>query len=63
MLNKSVLGLRLTKQALNINIDAPSLESAIELENQIQNVASKSNDAKEASLAFNEKREPIFDKW
>jgi len=31
MLVKSVLGLRLTKQALNINIDAPSLESAIEL--------------------------------
>lgn len=63
MLNKSVLGLRLTKQALNINIDAPSLESAIELENQTQNVASQSIDAKEAGLAFFEKREPKFDKW
>ncbi len=63
MLNKSVLGLRLTKQALNINIDAPSLESAIELENQTQNVASQSIDTKEASLAFFEKREPKFDKW
>ncbi len=63
MLNKSVLGLRLTKQALNINIDAPSLESAIELENQTQMVASQSHDAREASLAFYEKREPKFDKW
>lgn len=63
MLNKSVLGLRLTKQALNINIDAPSLESAIELENQTQNVASQSIDTKEASLAFFEKREPKFEKW
>ena len=63
MLGKSVLGLRLTKQALNINIDAPSLESAIELENQTQNVASQSIDTREASLAFYEKREPKFDKW
>ncbi|MHA2182699.1 MAG: enoyl-CoA hydratase/isomerase family protein [Promethearchaeota archaeon] len=63
MINKSVLGLRLTKQALNINIDAPSLESAIELENQIQNSASQSNDAREASVAFYEKRKPKFDKW
>jgi enoyl-CoA hydratase len=63
MINKSFLGLRLTKQALNINIDSPSLESAIELENQTQNVASKSNDAREASLAFSQKREPKFDKW
>jgi enoyl-CoA hydratase len=63
MLGKSVLGLRLTKQALNINIDAPSLESAIELENQTQNVASQTIDAKEAGLAFFEKREPKFDKW
>ena len=63
MLSKSVLGLRLTKQALNINIDAPSLESAIELENQTQNVASQTIDAKEAGLAFFEKREPKFDKW
>ncbi len=63
MLGKSVLGLRLTKQALNINIDAPSLESAIELENQTQMVASQSHDTREASLAFYEKREPKFDKW
>ncbi|MFW9896282.1 MAG: enoyl-CoA hydratase/isomerase family protein [Candidatus Thorarchaeota archaeon] len=63
LLKKSVLGLRLTKQAMNINVDAPSLEAAIELENQMQNVASQSNDPKEASLAFMQKREPKFDKW
>ena len=35
---KSFLGLKLTKEALNANIDAPSLENAIKLENYIQNV-------------------------
>ena len=63
MLAKSVLGLRLTKEALNINIDAPSLESAIELENRTQNVCSQSKDTMEASRAFFEKREPKFDRW
>lgn len=38
LLGKSFLGLKLTKEALNANIDAPSLENAIKLENLIQNV-------------------------
>ncbi len=63
MLGKSVLGLRLTKEALNLNLDAPSLEAAIELENRTQNVCSQSTDTREASRAFFEKREPKFDKW
>ena len=63
MIDKSVLGLRLTKEALNINIDAPSLEAAIELENRTQNVTSQSIDTKEASRAFFEKRKPKFGKW
>jgi len=63
MLGKSVLGLRLTKEALNLNMDAPSLEAAIELENRTQNVCSQSTDTREASRAFIEKREPKFDKW
>ncbi|MHA2037842.1 MAG: enoyl-CoA hydratase/isomerase family protein [Promethearchaeota archaeon] len=63
MIDKSVLGLRLTKQALNLNIDAPSLESAIELENLTQNVASQSIDSREASVAFSQKRKPKFGKW
>lgn len=60
---KSVLGIRLTKEALNLNIDAPSLESAIELENKTQIICSQSIDPEEARLAFSEKREPKFDKW
>ena len=64
LLSKSILGLRLTKEALNINIDAPSLESAIKLENMIQNICSRSTDPEEAVMAFHEKREPKFaDKW
>ncbi|MHA2394208.1 MAG: enoyl-CoA hydratase/isomerase family protein [Promethearchaeota archaeon] len=63
MLKKSVFGLRLTKEALNLNIDAPSLTAAIELENRTQNVATQSNDSKGASLAFLEKRKPKFGKW
>jgi enoyl-CoA hydratase len=38
LVGKSFLGLKLTKEALNANIDAPSLENAIKLENYIQNV-------------------------
>lgn len=63
MLKKSIFGLRLTKEALNLNIDAPSLEAAIELENRTQNVAAQSLDSKSIGLAFLEKREPKFGKW
>ena len=38
MLTKSPLGLRLTKETLNQNLNAPSLEAAIELENRNQSI-------------------------
>ncbi|MBW1644410.1 MAG: enoyl-CoA hydratase/isomerase family protein, partial [Deltaproteobacteria bacterium] len=38
MLGKTPLGLRLTKEALNLNSTAPSLEAAIELENRNQSL-------------------------
>ncbi|MBT8370783.1 MAG: enoyl-CoA hydratase/isomerase family protein [Deltaproteobacteria bacterium] len=38
MLEKSPLGLRFTKEALNQNLTAPSLEAAIELENRNQSI-------------------------
>jgi len=38
MLSKSPIGLRLTKEALNQNLTAPSLEAAIELENRNQSI-------------------------
>jgi len=38
MLSKSPIGLRLTKEALNQNLTAPSLEAAIELENRNESI-------------------------
>lgn len=38
MLAKSPMGLLLTKEALNLNIDAPSLQAAIEFENRNQSI-------------------------
>lgn len=38
MLGKSPVGLRLTKETLNLNLNAPSLEAAIELENRNQSI-------------------------
>ncbi len=38
MLEKSVRGLRLTKETIRQNLDAPSLENAIELENRNQSM-------------------------
>ncbi len=44
MARNSAFGLRLTKQALQINVDAPSLHAAIELENRNQALASRSRE-------------------
>ncbi|MBW2366235.1 MAG: hypothetical protein JRF25_14750 [Deltaproteobacteria bacterium] len=41
MLGKTPLGLRLTKEALNLNSTAPSLEAAIELENRNQSLENR----------------------
>ena len=56
----SPFGLRLTKQVLQLNVDAPSLEAAIAIENRNQVLASRSEDMGEAVTAFLEKREPHF---
>ncbi|MFW9898218.1 MAG: enoyl-CoA hydratase/isomerase family protein [Candidatus Thorarchaeota archaeon] len=60
MLRKSPLGLRMTKQAINLSLDAPSLENMIQLENSSIVVTFSSNDVKEASSAFFEKRTPKY---
>lgn len=44
MLDKSVYGLRLTKETLNQNMSAPSLEAAIELENRNQSICCSAPD-------------------
>lgn len=56
----SPLGVRLTKQMVQVNVDAPSLEAAAELENRNQALAAGTKDMAEAFLAFREKRAPTF---
>ncbi|MFX1574992.1 MAG: enoyl-CoA hydratase/isomerase family protein [Promethearchaeota archaeon] len=63
ILNKSPLGIILTKDALNINVDASSLEAAIKLENRTQVVCSNSADILEGVSATLEKREAKYNKW
>lgn len=60
MLNKSPLGLRLTKEVINISIDSPSLESAILMENRNQVITGSTKDAPEGVFSFFEKREPKY---
>jgi len=60
MLTTSPMGLRLTKEGLNMAIDANSLESAMAIENRNQVLCSRSEDAKEGMKAFLEKRPPVY---
>ena len=60
LLRTSPMGLRLTKEALNINIDAGSLEAAMGVEDRHQALLSLTEDVHEAGLAFFEKREPVY---
>jgi hypothetical protein len=50
---------RLTKQVVQIDVDAPSLEAAVEMENRHQTRASRSPDMTGALTAFREKRPTI----
>jgi enoyl-CoA hydratase/carnithine racemase len=56
----SPLGVRLTKQMVQVNVDAPSLEAAVELENRNQALTAGTQDMVEAFTAFREKRPPAF---
>jgi enoyl-CoA hydratase len=56
----SPFGVVMTKQVLWQNVDAPSLEAAIALENRTQILASLTEDADEAVHAFLEKRPARF---
>lgn len=53
-------GLALTKQALNLNIDAPSIEAAFALEDRQQVMLSATEDHREAMAAFLGKRVPVY---
>jgi len=60
MLKTSPLGLRMTKQAMNLTLDTPSLETLIQLENRAQAVCMTSKDLVEGSLAWYDKRDPKY---
>lgn len=60
MLRASPMGLRLTKEGLNVAIDAASLEAAMAIENRNQLMCSKTDDVREGMRAFIEKREPVY---
>ncbi len=56
MLATSKIGLRMTKEGLNLSIDAPSLEAAMAIENRNQLMCSSSSEFRERMKAFVEKR-------
>ncbi|HEY4278249.1 MAG TPA: enoyl-CoA hydratase-related protein [Conexibacter sp.] len=56
----SPFGVWMTKQVLQRNVDAPSLEAAVELENRTQVLATRTQDADEAMAAFRDGRAARF---
>ncbi|MEI9995536.1 MAG: enoyl-CoA hydratase/isomerase family protein [Rhizomicrobium sp.] len=60
MLTTAPLGLRLTKECLNMSIDAPGLEAAIAMEDRNQILCAQTNDVREGMTAFLEKRKPNY---
>jgi enoyl-CoA hydratase/carnithine racemase len=53
-------GVRLSKRALQANLEVPSFAAAIELENRGQTLLTRTEDMAEALAAFLEKRRPRF---
>jgi enoyl-CoA hydratase len=53
-------GVRLTKRVLQQNVDAPSLEAALETENRNQVLIVQTDDMQEALVAFREKRAAVW---
>lgn len=60
MLKASPMGLRMTKESLNALIDAPSLDTALMIENRQQVMLTETADHQEAVAAFREKRVPEY---
>lgn len=60
LLTKSPLGLRMTKEALNLSLDSPSLNNILQFENSSIVLSFSSKDMNEASSAFFEKRKPKY---
>ncbi|MCK4380111.1 MAG: enoyl-CoA hydratase/isomerase family protein, partial [Candidatus Lokiarchaeota archaeon] len=62
LLTKSPLGLRMTKEAINLTLDSPSLDTIMQIENRSQMLCSTSIDLLEGINAFFEKRKPKYPK-
>ncbi|MBO6633751.1 enoyl-CoA hydratase/isomerase family protein [Parvibaculum sp.] len=60
MLTTSPLGLRLTKECLNMSVDAGSLEAAVAMEDRNQILCAQTQDFREGISAFLEKRRPEY---
>lgn len=60
MMLTSPLGLRLSKECLNMSIDAPSLESAIAMEDRNQVLCVQTKDFRESIKAFLTKTKPEY---
>ena len=60
MLRTSPMGLRLTKEAVNMAVDAGSLDAALAMEDRHQALLMMTDDSVEAVMSFLEKREPDF---
>ena len=60
MLATTPMGLRLTKEGLNQSVDAPSLESAMAMEDRQQSLTALTEDCREAQRAFLDKRSPVY---
>jgi enoyl-CoA hydratase/carnithine racemase len=61
MLANAPLGLRLTKDALNFAVDAPSMDAAMAMEDRQQVLSAQTHDHGEAVRAFLEKRPAQFE--
>lgn len=60
MLKGSPMGLRLTKDGINMGVDAASLETALSLEDRQQALLTETADHREAVAAFRERRKPSY---
>jgi enoyl-CoA hydratase/carnithine racemase len=60
MLRTSPMGLRLTKDDINLGVDANSLDAAMAIEDRQQTLLALTDDFTEAAAAFMEKRDPEY---
>jgi enoyl-CoA hydratase/carnithine racemase len=60
MLRAAPMGLRLTKETLNADVDAPGLDAALLLEDRQQIILAETADHREAVAAFFDKRAPVY---